>query len=89
MPTVRFTPNLLRHVECVPAAVSASTVFAALEQAFEQNPGLRGYILDEQDRLRKHVAVFVDGEFVQDRIRLSDSVGSSSEIYVMQALSGG
>jgi hypothetical protein len=33
--------------------------------------------------------VFVDGEPVLDRSTLSDPVAADSEIYVMQALSGG
>jgi hypothetical protein len=33
--------------------------------------------------------VFVDGRQIADRERLSDPVGPHSELYVMQALSGG
>jgi hypothetical protein len=33
--------------------------------------------------------VFVDGQQIGDRERLSDPVRPASEIYVMQALSGG
>jgi hypothetical protein len=33
--------------------------------------------------------VFVDGQQIGDRDRLSDAVRPTSEIYVMQALSGG
>lgn len=61
----------------------------ALERVFRENPRARGYVLDEQGALRKHMAVFIDGETVQDRIGLSDGVGADSQIYVMQALSGG
>jgi sulfur carrier protein ThiS len=50
---------------------------------------LRGYILDDQNRLRRHVVVFVNGEPVHDREQLSDAVQPSSEVFVMQALSGG
>jgi sulfur carrier protein ThiS len=39
--------------------------------------------------LRKHIAVFVDGKMVADREGLSDPVNQDSEIYIMQALSGG
>jgi hypothetical protein len=35
------------------------------------------------------VVVFVDGRRVQDRERLCDPVEESSEVYVMQALTGG
>lgn len=89
MPTVCFTPNLLRHVKAGTADVSGNTVRQALLQSFAENPGLQGYILDEHERLRKHIAVFVNGRMVRDRILLSDEVEADSEIFVMQALSGG
>lgn len=89
MPEVKFTQNLQRHLSAPTVAVSGATVRDALERVFERNPKLRGYILDDQGRLRKHVAVFVDGELIADRVGLSDPVELSSELFVMQALSGG
>ena len=50
---------------------------------------LKSYVLDEQGRVRKHVSIYLDGALIQDRLRLSDAVGPASEIYVLQALSGG
>jgi sulfur-carrier protein len=35
------------------------------------------------------MTVFVDGQAIRDRVRLSDSVTASSTIHVLQALSGG
>jgi molybdopterin synthase sulfur carrier subunit len=46
-------------------------------------------VLDEQGHLRKHVVIFVDGQRVRDRELLSDPVRDSSEVYVLQALTGG
>jgi molybdopterin synthase sulfur carrier subunit len=87
--TVVFTPNLKRHVECPTETVEGSTVCAVLDAVFAQNPRLRGYIVDETGALRRHMSVFVDGQQIVDRDRLSDPVRAASEIYVMQALSGG
>jgi len=89
MPQVSFTQNLRRHLEVPTREVEGATVRQSLDRVFESNPQLRGYVLDDQGRLRKHVVVFVDGEMVQDRDGLSDAVGPSSWLYVMQALSGG
>ena len=89
MPHVVFTPALQRHVACPPADVEGGTVREALDRAFGQNPRARAYVLDEQGALRKHMVVFVDGEAILDRTGLSDGVGADSQIYVMQALSGG
>jgi hypothetical protein len=89
MADVAFTPNLQRHVECPRRDAPGSTVREVLEGVFSDNPRLRGYIVDERGALRRHMIVFVDGRQISDRQRLSDRVGPRSEIYVMQALSGG
>lgn len=89
MPTVRFTANIQRHVACPEMAVAGSTVAEALANVFAANPRARGYVLDDQSQLRKHMAIFVDGVAVNDRRRLTDPVSASSSIYVFQALSGG
>lgn len=89
MPRVTFTGNLQRLVAAPPATVQARTVREALEAAFASSPRLRGYLLDDQGALRKHVVVFVGGEAVKDRVHLSDEVSQEAEIAVLQALSGG
>lgn len=89
MATVVFTPNLRRHVECPTETVEGATVRVILDAVFAKNPRLRGYVLDDQGALRRHMNVFVDGEMIADRERLSDPVRPASEVYVMQALSGG
>ena len=89
MATVVFTPNLKRHVECPTEEAVGSTVRAVLDQVFASNPRLRTYVLDDQGALRHHMVVFVDGNQIEDREHLSDPVRPTSEVYVMQALSGG
>jgi molybdopterin synthase sulfur carrier subunit len=89
MPRISFTPNLQRHLSCPPAEVSGTTVGEVLAQVFASNPRARGYILDEHGVLRKHLAVFINGELIQDRVKLSDPVPAEGEVYVLQALSGG
>ena len=89
MATVNFTSNLKRHLDCPPRTVHAETVRQALDQVFVDNKRLAGYILDDQSRLRKHVTIFVDGRMIKDRQSLGDRLSPDSEIYVMQALSGG
>ena len=89
MPRVIFTSNLQRHVNCPETEVAAGTLGAVLAEVFAAQPQARGYVLDEQGHLRKHVVVFVDGLRVRDRERLEDPVREASEVYVMQALTGG
>lgn len=89
MPTVVFTPALQRHVACPAASAPGATVREVLDRVFADIPRARGYVLDDAGALRHHVVVFVDGAAVADRSALADPVREDSEIYVMQALSGG
>jgi molybdopterin synthase sulfur carrier subunit len=89
MPRVAFTPNLRRHVDCPDVDAAGDTVRRVLDAVFAVNPRLRGYVLDDQGALRRHMMIFVDGQQIVDRTGLSDPVGAAAEIYVMQALSGG
>ncbi len=89
MPKVEFTGHLRRYMKLSAVEVDGVTVHAALEAVFAQEPRLCGYVVDEQGVLRKHVNVFVNGQPVADRARLSDAIGADDEIYILQALSGG
>ena len=89
MAKVEFTANLRRHVAVPTVEVPGGTLRAVLESVFARHEALRGYLLDDQGALRKHVTVFVDGRRVADREGLTDPVAESSEVYVLQALSGG
>jgi hypothetical protein len=89
MARLDFTPNLRRHVETPAAGLPGATVGQVLEGYFRANPGVRGYVLDDQGAVRKHVAVFVNRAPIRDRAGLSDPVGEDDEIFVAQALSGG
>ena len=63
--------------------------FRHQDSVIAQNPQARGYVLDDQAALRKHMAIFVDGQIIRDRARLTDAASETSRIYVIQALSGG
>jgi molybdopterin synthase sulfur carrier subunit len=89
MAKVIFTPNLQRHLACPPVEVAGGTVREVLEAVFAGNEQARGYVLDDQAALRKHMTIFVNGTRIRDRDRLSDPVPADGEVYVLQALSGG
>ncbi len=89
MPRISFTPHLQRFLDAPPAAVDGATVADALGAVFAANPRLRGYVLDEHGRVRQHVTVFVGDAPLLDRVTQSDPVGPETEIFVLQALSGG
>jgi len=89
MPTVVFSGILRRHLPVPDRTVDGTTVAAALDAVFADAPRLRGYVLDDQGALRRHVTVYVGERAVGDRRGLSDPVAPADAIYVLQALSGG
>jgi sulfur-carrier protein len=89
MPTVSFTSALQRFLDAPSLQVEGATVRAALDAVFAQRAALRGYVLDDQGAVRRHVAIYINGDALKDREAQSDAVGPNDEIYVFQALSGG
>jgi hypothetical protein len=83
MATVIFPPLIQSHVPCPPTEVFGSTVREVLEAYFEKHPRVRGYILDEQGRLRPRLALYVDGVVVGDRVALSDPVHARARAHVL------
>ena len=84
-----FTQQLARFLAVPEVETGATRLRAALEGAFENNPLLRGYVLNDQGHLRENVVIFVDGRRSVDRTGLDDPLQPDSKVYVLQALSGG
>ena len=89
MPSVRFTRNIQRHVECPPREVAGATLREVFDAYFSTNEQARGYVLDDLGQLRKHMAAFIDGRQIDDRQSLSDSVPATAVVDIVQSLSGG
>ena len=65
---------------------SGATLAAVLDDLDRQYPGIRFRMVDEQQRVRPHVRMFVDGEQVFD---LALELRRTDELVIVQALSGG
>lgn len=65
--------------------VSGGNVAEALRDLEQRHPPMKGWVLDEQGEIRRHVNVFVDGE----RASLDVAVSPNSELNIIQAISGG
>jgi sulfur-carrier protein len=90
MVTVEFASALQRHVPCPAAQLHAPLALAdALDQALSAAPALRGYVLDDQGHIRKHVAVFINGHMHRDRQSLGNALQVGDSVYVVQCLTGG
>jgi len=89
VPTIRFTQNIQRHVQCPVRNVPGATVHEALASYFSEHPQARGYVFDDQGRLRQHMAIFINGNQLCDRVALSDHISEDAVVDLVQALSGG
>ena len=89
MAELHFTQNLRRHTACPSCKIDAATVAELLARYFADYPTVRGYVLDDQGGVRKHIKVLVDGRNLTDRTALSDALDERSQVHVFQALSGG
>ena len=78
-PLVSYTKE--REVEAKGATLAG--LLADLERQYR---GLRFRMIDEQDCMRRHIRVFVNGEQVFD---LNHKLGATDEVQIVQALSGG
>ncbi|MND04412.1 ThiS family protein [compost metagenome] len=52
----------------------------------ERFPGMRHRIVDEQDRIRRHIRFFVNGEMA---LHLDQRLAPGDEVMIVAALSGG
>lgn len=84
-------PRALLEYWSGPATVELSSrtlaeAFAGLE---ERAPGLRGRIVDDQGRIRRHVAVFINRELVEHRHPAAISLRPGDTVQIVPSVSGG
>ena len=80
-------PSSLRsYTERGETEASGATLAVLLVDLERQYPGIRFRIIDEQDHVRRHIRIFVNGEQARD---LSHPLKPSDEVIIVQALSGG
>lgn len=78
---------LLSYTKREPQVEAEGTSLAELLQDLDRRyPGLRFRIVDEQDRLRPHVKLFVNRRQV---VALETPLSPQDEVHILQALSGG
>jgi molybdopterin synthase sulfur carrier subunit len=80
-------PGALRsYTEQSETEARGATLAAVLADLEGRYPGIRFRIVDEQDRIRRHIRIFVNGDQVRD---LSQPLNVTDEVIIVQALSGG
>lgn len=70
-----------REVEA--AGLTVGEVLADLDRRY---PGIRFRMIDEQDGIRRHIRIFVNGDQVRS---LGAPLRAADEVLIFQALSGG
>ncbi len=65
--------------------VEGATVAELLRALEHDQPALRGWILDERGRIRRHINVFVNGEKSTE----DAAVAAGDDVDVLPAISGG
>lgn len=84
-----FTQHLREVAYEGDRAYEGGVIRDVLARACDDFPLLENYLLDDQLRVRRHVCIFLDGARLLNRQALDRTVSETSEVYVMQALSGG
>ncbi|MGB8648093.1 MAG: MoaD/ThiS family protein [Anaerolineae bacterium] len=87
-PVLIHIPTPLRSYTSGQAHVQAegATLGELLADLDRQYPGIRFRMIDEQDRIRTHILIFVNKSRAEG---LSSRLGSSDEIRIIPAISGG
>jgi sulfur-carrier protein len=87
MHTVRVA-SPLRTYTAGAAQVSArgTTVAGILSDLERSHPGMRFRMIDEQDRIRPHIRIFINQSEVRS---LDETLAAQDEIHLICALSGG
>lgn len=90
MAKIKFTSALKRFFPTLTETeVEGETVKEVLSNVEKVYPGISGYLMQDDGTLRKHVNIFVQGDLIEDRIKLKDKINHNDELLIFQALSGG
>lgn len=83
---VSIPSPLVSYTKAREVEAGGATLAELLAELDRRYPGLRFRMIDEQDRVRDHVRIFVNGEQVFD---LARPLAPTDAVHVVQALSGG
>ena len=70
-------------------AIAAATAREALNRLAELHPQIQRFVLDDQQRLRRHVNIFINDALIDDRVHLSDRLHDGDRLHILPAVSGG
>jgi len=82
-----WIPTPLRsYTRSAEVDADGATLAELLADLDRRYPGMRFRMIDEQDCLRRHMRIFINGEEVRE---LDAALAPNAEVHIVQALSGG
>jgi len=93
MPVTIYIPGPLRSFsggrQRVEIKSSPRTLQDALEELWNEYPGIRDRVVNEEGRLRQHINIFVGTENARDTGYFATPLAKNAEISILPAVSGG
>ena len=83
---VTIPSPLVSYTQATEVEADGATLAELLVDLDRRYPGIRFRMVDEQDRIRPHMRIFVNAERAAT---LSSRLSSGDEVQILQALSGG
>lgn len=85
MATIALRAPLRQRVGASTVDAEGETVAEVLRDLEARSPAIKGWVLDEQGEVRRHVNVFLNGEPASEQ----DPVGRDDRIDIIHAITGG
>lgn len=83
---VLIPTSLQSYTKAARVEATGATLGDLLADLDRRYPGFRFRMVDEQDRLRPHMRVFVNGHAI---LALAHAIQADDDVAIVQALSGG
>jgi sulfur-carrier protein len=83
---VTIPSPLISYTQRREVTAAGATLFEVLRDLERQFPGIRFRMIDEQDRIRTHMRLFLDRDELHE---LDEPLDPTRTLHIVQALSGG
>ena len=90
MPVLKVGALMRYYIDNQPQVlVHGTTVMSALQDAVSRYPALKFHVFDSQDRLRRHINIFVNDENIRDLKGLKTELAEDDSVTLLASISGG
>lgn len=85
---VQLTANLQKYFSKAKFEIQADSILDLLKKMDEERENFSTYILEDDQSVRKHVNIFINGKLIA-KTATHSLLKSGDSVHIMQALSGG